>query len=113
MRPTSVTSLAGVHFARRFRRLACAATLLLLMAALMTRSQAPLAANRSDAAKAAALALDKQIIAQVKDGPEVMANLTYLSDQIGARLTGSDALKRANEWAAQKMESYGLTNVHL
>ncbi len=42
-----------------------------------------------------------------------MANLTYLSDVIGPRLTGSAALKRANEWAADKMRAYGLSNVHL
>jgi hypothetical protein len=42
-----------------------------------------------------------------------MKNITYLSDEIGPRLTGSDNLKRANEWTAEKMKSYGLTNVHL
>src|SRR5262249_39105677 len=36
-----------------------------------------------------------------------------LSDMIGPRLTGSAALKRANDWAAEKMRSYGLVNVHL
>src|SRR5205085_1374466 len=41
------------------------------------------------------------------------ANLTYLSDMIGPRLTGSENLKRANDWTAEKMRSYGLTNVHL
>jgi hypothetical protein len=57
--------------------------------------------------------LDKKLIAQAKDGSEVMTNLTYLSDIIGPRLTGSDNLKRGNEWAAEKMKSYGLSNVHL
>jgi hypothetical protein len=60
-----------------------------------------------------ALALDKKIIAEAKSGSEIMANLTYLSDVIGPRLTGSAALKQANEWAAEKMRSYGLSNVHL
>ncbi len=62
---------------------------------------------------AAALELDKKLIAQAKDGSEVMANLTYLSDVIGPRLTGSPNVKRANEWTAEKMKSYGLSNVHL
>jgi hypothetical protein len=44
------------------------------------------------------LALDKKILAEAKNGSEIMANLTYLSDVIGPRLTGSAALKRANEW---------------
>src|SRR5437773_591582 len=51
--------------------------------------------------------------AAAKDGSELMKNLTYLSDEIGPRLTGSAALKRANDWTAEKMKSYGLVNVHL
>src|SRR5262249_39305754 len=39
--------------------------------------------------------------------------LGYISDIIGPRLTGSPALKRANDWTAEKMKSYGLSNVHL
>src|SRR3989442_14200932 len=37
----------------------------------------------------------------------------YLTDVIGPRLTGSPAMKRANEWVAQKMREYGLENIHL
>jgi hypothetical protein len=62
---------------------------------------------------AEAVALDKKLMDLAKDHSEVMANLGYLSDIIGPRLTGSAALKRANEWTAEKMRSYGLTNVHL
>ena len=57
--------------------------------------------------------LDQQVIDAAKKGSEIMTNLTYLSDIIGPRLTGSPALKRANDWTAEKMKSYGLTNVHL
>jgi carboxypeptidase Q len=60
-----------------------------------------------------AAALDQQILAESKKGSEQIANLTYLSDMIGARLTGSAALKRANDWTADKMKAYGLANVHL
>ena len=42
-----------------------------------------------------------------------MATLSYLSDVIGPRLTGSPNLKRANEWTRQKLEGWGLTNAHL
>ena len=42
-----------------------------------------------------------------------MPNLTHLSDIIGARVTGSAALRRANDWAVEKMKGYGLVNVHL
>jgi len=44
---------------------------------------------------------------------QVMATLSYLSDVIGERLTGSPNLKRANEWTKTKLESWGLTNAHL
>lgn len=61
----------------------------------------------------AALALDRRIIEEGKNNPQVIPNLTYLCDVIGPRLTGSPALKKANDWTAQKMEEYGLSNVHL
>jgi hypothetical protein len=59
------------------------------------------------------VALDKKIIAEAAKGSELISNLTYLSDQIGARLTGSPALQRANEWTAERMKQIGLSNVHL
>jgi hypothetical protein len=58
-------------------------------------------------------AWDRLLIDEARAHSEIMPNLTYLSDMIGPRLTGSDALKRANEWAADKMREYGLQNVHL
>jgi hypothetical protein len=61
----------------------------------------------------AASELDARLIAEAKERSEIMANLGYLSDVIGPRLTGSRALKRANYWAAEKMIAYGLDNVHL
>ncbi|HEX4590588.1 MAG TPA: M20/M25/M40 family metallo-hydrolase [Gemmataceae bacterium] len=89
-----------------------AAAVLLTAAAVGLRAQAPPAAPATESDPAAA-ALDKKLIAQAKDGSEVMTNLTYLSDVIGPRLTGSENLKKANEWAAEKMKSYGLSNVRL
>jgi dipeptidyl aminopeptidase/acylaminoacyl peptidase len=59
-----------------------------------------------------AVALDHKVMAEVKNHAEIMTNLTYLCDTIGPRLTGSKNLKRANEWAAEKMKEYGLSNVH-
>jgi carboxypeptidase Q len=38
--------------------------------------------------------------------------LTELSDDIGARVTGSPAAKKAVTWGADKMKSIGLSNVH-
>src|SRR6266436_5151266 len=38
--------------------------------------------------------------------------LTELSDDIGARVTGSSAERKAEEWGAAKMKAMGLENVH-
>src|SRR5262245_57196138 len=89
------------------------AVLALLAAVVIpwTRAQAP--ATPATAAKLDPVALDKKLLEDAKTGSELMANLGYLSDVIGPRLTGSAALKQANEWAAARMMSYGLTNVRL
>ena len=49
------------------------------------------------------------IVAQAMDHSEVMANLRELSDVIGPRLTGSTAMRRANDWALQRFRAYGLS----
>jgi hypothetical protein len=72
----------------------------LLLAALL--AAAPLHAQAVDTTGAGA------IIAEAMDRSEVMQNLAYLSDVIGPRLSGSAAMKRANEWTAQRFRDYGL-----
>jgi carboxypeptidase Q len=108
-------STMALTFPLRLRLLAAPT---LLAVATLTWAQAPPAvipapAPAETAARSAALALDQKILAEAKNGSEIMANLSYLSDMIGPRLTGSAALKRANEWTAERLRSYGLTNVHL
>jgi dipeptidyl aminopeptidase/acylaminoacyl peptidase len=88
-----------------FRRLAPFAALLALTAVRGDAPPAPRAAE--DAA-----ARDRTVIEEVRQHSEALANLTYLCDETGPRLTGSKNLKRANEWAADKMKAYGLSNVH-
>jgi carboxypeptidase Q len=90
----------------RFRRLAT----MFAVTALLGVFGSTVTATHPGDAKAAAL--DRQVIAESNKGSEQIANLTYLSDMIGPRLTGSAALKRANDWAAAKMKAYGLINVH-
>lgn len=86
----------------------------LLAAVLLSLATAPsLPADPQGVVNAAALELDRKIIEEARNGTEIMANLTYISDIIGPRLTGSANLKRANDWAAEKMRSYGLSNVRL
>ena len=42
-----------------------------------------------------------------------MANIEYLCDMIGPRLTGSPGLTKANHWTRDKFKQYGLANVRL
>jgi len=90
------------------RAVALAAPCLFLLAA-PAYPQDPPAADGD----AAALELDGKIIADAQKTSEIMKNLGYLSDVIGPRLTGSANVKRANEWGAEVMKKYGLSNVHL
>jgi hypothetical protein len=44
---------------------------------------------------------------------KVMEAADELTNGIGARLTGSPAMKKANEWARDKLTSWGISNAHL
>lgn len=43
----------------------------------------------------------------------LMETVEYITDVIGPRLTGSPALRRANEWTRERLTQYGLVNSHL
>jgi hypothetical protein len=75
----------------------------LLALGLVAAAPAPLPAQTVDTAGAGAL------IAQAMDHSEVMANLRQMSDIIGPRLSGSAAMRRANDWTAERFRAYGLT----
>jgi hypothetical protein len=91
-----------------------ASTLLAFLAvASLSLGQASAVSKDAKPAETEALALDAKVLEAAKNDSEIMANLTHLSDLIGPRLTGSAALKKANEWAAEKMKAYGLSNVQL
>src|SRR5258707_2041681 len=68
----------------------------------------PLADEKSPFAAA-----DAQILSEIREHSEEAANLEYLSDSIGARLTGSPQLKQANEWTRDMFAKYGAVNAHL
>jgi carboxypeptidase Q len=58
--------------------------------------------------------MDAKIMEQVKtDEAELKANLQYLADHIGPRLTGSPQLKQASEWTRDMFQKYGFSNVRL
>ena len=59
----------------------------------------------------------KDVIDKIRDEgknhSQVMETLSYLTDVIGARLTGSPQMKRANEWTRDQMMKWGMQNAHL
>ena len=64
-----------------------------------------------------AQAVPADVIDKIKDEgmnrSQVMQTLSYLSDVIGQRLTGSPSAKAANEWTKDKLSGWGLQNAHL
>jgi len=70
-------------------------------------------AQQGTPAKDPAAEADDRILAEIREHNEIMANLEYLSDVIGARLTGTENLKKANDWTKQKFADYGVANPHL
>ncbi|WP_263408101.1 M20/M25/M40 family metallo-hydrolase [Terriglobus tenax] len=55
---------------------------------------------------------DKIIAAAMKD-TEGYDTLAYLTDHVGKRLSGSDALLKALDWGAETMKKAGFQNVHI
>ena len=59
----------------------------------------------------------KEVIDRIRDEgmnrSQVMQTLSYMTDVIGGRLTGSPNMKRANEWTRDKMKEWGMQNGHL
>jgi hypothetical protein len=57
------------------------------------------------------------VVERIKDEglnrSQLMQTLEYLTDVIGPRLTGSPALRRANEWTRDRLTQWGLANAHL
>ena len=53
------------------------------------------------------------LIAEGRARSRVAADLEYITDVIGPRLTGSAAVRRANEWVASKLREYGVDSVGL
>ena len=60
---------------------------------------------------------DEAVINKIKEEAmthsQVMDTLSYITDVTGARLTNSPNIHQAQEWAKNKLASWGLQNVHL
>ena len=78
------------------------------VAALPLLSLALLAQN-------AAPPVDTTMVAKIRDEglqrAKVMETASYIADVLGARLTLSEDMKRAQAWAKAEMERIGLVNV--
>lgn len=90
--------------------LGCLSSLIVLSALAISYADDKSQSNKS---AVSAADIDQQIINDVKEHSEIKPNLTYLSDVIGPRMTGSPNLKRANEWTAKKFREYGLEEVRM
>ncbi|HSZ58960.1 MAG TPA: M20/M25/M40 family metallo-hydrolase [Tepidisphaeraceae bacterium] len=62
--------------------------------------------------RASAATIDK-IREEGLNHSQAMQTLSYLTDVIGPRLTGSPNLKHANEWTRDTLSKWGLENAHL
>ena len=58
-------------------------------------------------------AVTQAILEEIDKRSELMANIEYLCDMIGPRLTGSPNLTKANYWTRDKFQQYGLSNAHV
>ena len=54
-----------------------------------------------------------KILDQGKNNSQVMSSLTQMCETFGPRLTGSSNLEKAQRWARDEFESFGLSNSHL
>jgi len=73
------------------------------------------AVAKAEAAQPDSMAeMDVKVIAQVKaDQEQLQADLSYLADRIGPRLTGSPQLEQASHWTMDQFKALGLENAHL
>ena len=100
------------------RRYAAVVLLLIFLAspaALLAQTPAAPPANQTTTQTPAANANDP--IQRIRDEgmkrSQVMQTLSYLSDVIGPRLTGSPSMKRANDWTRDQLTKWGLQNATL
>ncbi len=55
----------------------------------------------------------KKIREEGMERSKVMDTISWMTDVIGPRLTGSPQLKHANEWTKQRLTEWGMENAHL
>src|SRR5882762_7900970 len=93
----------------RLRRIGVSACGVVLALAVVRGGLAGAAAEE----KSPCAAAEAQSLSEIREHSEAAANLGYLSDNIGARLTGSPQLKQANDWTREMFAKYGAMDAHL
>ncbi|MGY0504680.1 M20/M25/M40 family metallo-hydrolase [Luteimonas sp. e5] len=69
-------------------------------------------AARAQSLEPVDVAMASRIRQEAFQRSQVMNTLTHLTENIGPRLTNSPAMHRANEWTADTLRGWGLSNVH-
>jgi hypothetical protein len=103
------------------RRLAATLLCSLLLANLPASAQQPSPSPQAQPAQASAQPTPtpdpNDPVQRIKDEgmnrSKVMETLSYLTNVVGPRLTGSPNMKRANEWTKDELAKWGLQNAHL
>jgi carboxypeptidase Q len=71
--------------------------------------------GRAAATAAAPVSAERAVVNRIADvgfnHSELPETAEYLSDQIGGRMTNSPAMRRAERWAAERFNAWGLKNV--
>jgi carboxypeptidase Q len=61
--------------------------------------------------------VDLEMVKKIRDEglnrSKIMETLSWMTDVIGPRLTGSPQMKHANEWTKKQLSDWGLENAHL
>lgn len=94
---------------RRFNRLFTPLVFVLIASLALS----PLALAQQVAQEKVDLEVINKIKTEGLERSQVMETLSWMTDVIGPRLTGSPQLKAANEWTKNKMAEWGLQNAHL
>ncbi len=92
-----------------FRRRITAPLIALLVFSLAVPAQVP--------APAAVEKVDAEMMSKIRkegmDNSKVMDTLSWMTDVVGPRLTGSPQMKHANEWTKTKLTEWGLENAQV
>src|SRR5947209_18851541 len=103
------------------RRIAAALLCSLLFANITASAQQPTASAQAPPTQAGAQGQPtpdpNDPVQRIKDEgmnrSQLMKTLSYLTNVIGPRLTGSPGMRRANEWTRDRLAEWGLQNAHL